>query len=207
MRNEIIIEDVKHIVAEKLRNEATGHDWWHTLRVYNTSMDIAAAEGKGDRLIIGLAALLHDVADHKFGYTDADREAIITDILTPFELSDSVIEQVIYIVNNLSFKQGKNKHVLETIEGRIVQDADRLDAIGAIGIARAFAYGGHKDRPLYDPEHSEDPDSDTIGHFHEKLLLLKDGMHTEAGKQKAVARHTRMGQFLKDFHSEWDGHQ
>ncbi|MFZ2774291.1 MAG: phosphohydrolase, partial [Trichococcus flocculiformis] len=126
---------------------------------------------------------------------------------TPFELSDSVIEQVIYIVNNLSFKQGKNKHVLETIEGRIVQDADRLDAIGAIGIARAFAYGGHKDRPLYDPEHSEDPDSDTIGHFHEKLLLLKDGMHTEAGKQKAVARHTRMEQFLKDFHSEWDGHQ
>ena len=124
MRNEIIIEDVKHIVADKLRNEATGHDWWHTLRVYNTSMDIAAAEGKGDRLIIGLAALLHDVADHKFGYTDADREAIITDILTPFELSDSVIEQVIYIVNNLSFKQGKNKHVLETIEGRIVQDAD-----------------------------------------------------------------------------------
>ena len=186
MRNEIIIEDVKHIVADKLRNEATGHDWWHTLRVYNTSMDIAAAEGKGDRLIIGLAALLHDVADHKFGYTDADREAIITDILTPFELSDSVIEQVIYIVNNLSFKQGKNKHVLETIEGRIVQDADRLDAIGAIGIARAFAYGGHKDRPLYDPEHSEDPDSDTIGHFHEKLLLLKDGMHTEAGKQKCV---------------------
>ncbi|CZQ87827.1 HD domain-containing protein [Trichococcus ilyis] len=206
MRNEIIIEDIKHIVADRLRNEATGHDWWHTLRVYNTSMDIAEAEGKGDRLIIGLAALLHDVADHKFGYTDADRETIITDILRPFELNDTVIEQVIYIVNNLSFKQGKNKHVLETIEGRIVQDADRLDAIGAIGIARAFAYGGHKERPLYDPEHSEETGNDTIGHFHEKLLLLKDGMHTETGKGKALARHERMEQFLKDFHSEWDGH-
>ncbi|CZQ93907.1 Hypothetical protein Tpal_1704 [Trichococcus palustris] len=205
MRNEIIIEDVKHLVAEKLRNESTGHDWWHTLRVYNTAMDIAKAEQQGNPFVIALAALLHDVADHKFGYTDDDREDIITTILTPFEVGDSVIQAVVYIVNNMSFKQGKNKHVLTSIEGQIVQDADRLDAIGNIGIARAFAYGGHKDRPLYNPDRTEGEEGDTISHFYEKLLQLKDKMNTETGKQKALIRHQRMEQFLQDFYDEWDG--
>lgn len=205
MRNEIIIEDVKHFVADKLRSESTGHDWWHTLRVYNTAMDIAKLEKKGDPFVIALASLLHDVADHKFGYTDDDREAMIMTILTRLEVGLSVIEQVVYIVNNMSFKQGKNKHLMETIEGKIVQDADRLDAIGNIGIARAFAYGGHKDRLLYDPDKSEGEADDTIGHFYEKLLLLKDKMNTETGKQKALVRHERMEQFLQDFYDEWAG--
>ena len=108
MRNEIIIEDVKHIVADKLRNEATGHDWWHTLRVYNTSMDIAEAEGKGDRLIIGLAALLHDVADHKFGYTDSDREAIITDILSTFR-AERLRHRACHLHREQPFLQAREK--------------------------------------------------------------------------------------------------
>lgn len=210
-----IVELTKKYVKEKLEKEGSGHDWWHTLRVYNNAVDIARTEeGEINYLVIELGALLHDIADHKFGYTDEDRKNIISNFLNSIKVEKDVIEEVIYIANNISFKSGKNKHILKSLEGKIVQDADRLDAMGALGIGRTFAYGGHVGRLIYNPELDRNilekqndgySESDTITHFYEKLLLLKDKMNTKSGKEKALKRHIFMEQFLDEFYKEWNG--
>ena len=212
MNRKLIIKKTKEFVKAKLEGEGSGHDWWHIVRVYNNALDIAKKEKENDGgsisvFVVGLGALLHDIADHKFGYSDEDRREIIGEFLTGLEVEKKIIDHVVYIANNISFKGGKNKHKMETLEGEIVQDADRLDAIGAIGIGRTFAYGGYKKRVMYDPDcklHIKDK-GDTISHFYEKLLLLKDRMNTKTGYEKAQNRHRVMEEFLENFHSEWNG--
>ncbi|MCK5779654.1 MAG: HD domain-containing protein [Psychrilyobacter sp.] len=216
MKKKYIIEKTKEYVKNKLEGEGSGHDWWHIVRSYNNAVDIAKKENitlkkedkkSVDMFIVELGALLHDIADHKFGYSDDDRKSIITDFLEGLGVEVEVIDHVVYIANNISFKGGKNKHKMETIEGMIVQDADRLDAVGAIGIGRTFAYGGYKKRVMYDPDdHREiDEKEDTVNHFYEKLLLLKDRMNTQSGYEKALSRHRYMEEFLEQFYGEWDG--
>ena len=212
MDKKIIIEKTKKYVKEKLEGEGSGHDWWHIVRAYNNAKDIAERTKNEEKqeidiFVVELGALLHDVADHKFGYSDEDRKTIITDFLGNLEVEEKIINHVIYIANNISFKGGKNKHKMKTIEGMIVQDADRLDAIGAIGIGRAFAYGGYKKRIMYNPEDKRkiEEKEDTINHFYEKLLLLKDKMNTKIGYEKALNRHKFMESFLDQFYNEWNG--
>ena len=200
--NDVVIKNIMSIVREKLEGEGSGHDWWHIVRVYNNAIDIAHKEGNADLFEIKLIALLHDVADHKFGYTDEDRRKTITSILENEDVDRGVIENVVYACNNMSYKSGTNTHKLETIESRIVQDADRLDAIGAIGIARTFAFGGHKGREIYNPESEKEH---TVYHFYEKLLLLKDLMNTDSGREKAKQRHEFLEIYLQEFYDEWDG--
>jgi uncharacterized protein len=200
--NDVVIKNIMSIVREKLEGEGSGHDWWHIVRVYNNAIDIAHKEGNANLFEIKLIALLHDVADHKFGYTDEDRRKIITNILENEDVDRGVIESVVYACNNMSYKSGTNTHKLETVESRIVQDADRLDAIGAIGIARTFAFGGHKGREIYNPESEKEH---TMYHFYEKLLLLKDLMNTDSGREKAKQRHEFLEIYLQEFYDEWDG--
>ncbi len=190
----------------RFQKDYSGHDFPHSMRVYRRAMEICEAEGAGDLLIVGLGALLHDVADHKFGYTDLDRIAIIRDMLIPLNVADEIVQAVIYISNFISFKGGTNTHEMASIEGRIVQDADRLDALGAIGIARTFAYGGHAGRPIYTPVIGPNigEGEDSIAHFYQKLLKLKDKMNTQKGREMAEIRHERLVNFLKDFYEEWD---
>lgn len=207
-----IIKQTKEFVKQRLTGEGSGHDWWHVVRVYNNAREIAKRETSADIFVVALSALLHDVADHKFGFSDDDRRNIITDFLARLQVQSEIIEHVVYIVNNISFKRGTNQHKMTTIEGQIVQDADRLDAIGAIGIARTFTFGGHFNRPMFNPEfdtnivgqdnHTND---DTISHFYEKLLLLKDKMNTASGREFAIIRHQRMEEYLANFYSEWNG--
>ena len=200
--NDGVIKNIMSIVREKLEGEGSGHDWWHIVRVYNNAIDIAQKEGNADLFEIKLIALLHDIADHKFGYTDEDRRKKIINILENEDVDRGTIERVVYACNNMSYKSGTNKHKLETIESRIVQDADRLDAIGAIGIARTFAFGGYKGREIYNPESEKEH---TIYHFYEKLLLLKDAMNTDSGREKAKQRHEFLESYLQEFYDEWDG--
>ena len=200
--NEGVIKNIISIVREVLEGEGSGHDWWHIVRVYNNAIDIAQKEGNADLFEIKLIALLHDIADHKFGYTDEDRRKKIINILENEDVDRGTIERVVYACNNMSYKSGTNKHKLETIESRIVQDADRLDAIGAIGIARTFAFGGYKGREIYNPESEKEH---TIYHFYEKLLLLKDAMNTDSGREKAKQRHEFLELYLQEFYDEWDG--
>ena len=200
--NDGVIKNIISIVREVLEGEGSGHDWWHIVRVYNNAIDIAEKEGNADLFEIKLIALLHDIADHKFGYTDEDRRKKIINILENEDVDRGTIERVVYACNNMSYKSGTNKHKLETIESRIVQDADRLDAIGAIGIARTFAFGGYKGREIYNPESEKEH---TIYHFYEKLLLLKDAMNTDSGREKAKQRHEFLESYLQEFYDEWDG--
>jgi len=215
VNRKLIIKKTREFVKLKLEGEGSGHDWFHIVRVSNNALDIAkkekeSYEGNIDVFVIELGALLHDIADHKFGYNDKDRKDIITNFLLELGVQNEIIDHVVYIANNISFNGGKNKHKMETIEGKIVQDADRLDAIGAIGIGRTFAYGGYKKRVMYIPDSdldikSKEAKEDTISHFYEKLLLLKDKMNTKTGYKKAQNRHRVMEEFLENFHSEWNG--
>lgn len=213
MEKELILDKTKQFVKQKLESEGSGHDWWHVVRVYNNALEIARQTKDVDCFIVKLGSLLHDIADHKFGYTDNDRRRIISDFLRELEVSKEIIEAVVYIANNISFKGGTNKHKLSTIESKIVQDADRLDAIGSIGIGRAFTYGGYANRPMYNPTSNKEnaesingySNNDTISHFYEKLLLLKDLMNTEIGVQKAQRRHEIMQEFLNNFYADWNG--
>ena len=200
--NKDIIEKTKNFVREKLLGEATGHDYWHIERVYNLACNIALKEG-ADLFVVSLAALLHDIADHKFYNGDSQVGGNVTrEWLKQLSVSDEIINHVAHIVETISFKGGTNKEKQNTIEGKVVQDADRLDAIGAIGIARAFAYGGNKNREIYNPEIKPETydkyedyakkQNHTINHFYEKLLLLKDLMNTETGKTIALQRHQFM---------------
>ena len=212
-----ILEATANYVKETLRGAEGGHDWSHTSRVYRTALHIAAGE-EVDHLTVGLGALLHDIADAKFYNGDESigprkAEAFLHSI----EVSEDLIEEVVEIVRNISFKNSlgvaASKHKSKALQ--IVQDADRLDAMGAVGIARAFNYGGFRNRPLYDPnikpetslnkEKYKKSQSPTINHFYEKLLTLKDKMNTETGKKMAAERHSYMLEFLEQFYREWKG--
>jgi uncharacterized protein len=202
-------------VKKKLENAEGGHDWFHIERVYKNALSIAENEVCDDT-VVKLAALLHDIADSKFHNGD---ETVGPEIAREFllinEVEEATIQHVIKIIENISFKGGNTKKEFSSIELDIVQDADRLDAIGAIGIARAFNYGGFKNRPLYNPniapklhmskEEYKNSKAPTLNHFYEKLLLLKDKMNTETGKQIAKERHQFMMNFLSQFYAEWDG--
>jgi uncharacterized protein len=212
--SEIIERTIEH-VRELLSGEGSGHDWFHVERVRNVAVRIAREE-KADLFVVELAALLHDVADWKFA--GGDHEAgprAAREWLASLGVPPPTIEHVTAIIAGLSFKGAGVETPMSTIEGQCVQDADRLDAIGAIGIARAFAYGGHKGRALYDPEVPPQPHASfeaykknagpTINHFYEKLLLLKERMNTEAGKRLAAERHVVLERFLEQFLAEWMG--
>lgn len=200
-------------VKEFFAGDATGHDVWHTVRVYRTALAIGATEPAADRRLVGIATLLHDVDDRKLG-GDANRLPNATGFLQAHGATAAEVAAVTGIIRQVSFK-GRDSTVPDTLEGRIVQDADRLDAIGAIGIARAFAYGGAHGRPLWDPEERPRENmtaaeycarqGDTIAHFHEKLLLLKGMMNTAEGKRLAEARDAYLREFLQEFIAEWQG--
>jgi uncharacterized protein len=210
-----LIDKTIRFVKKTLAQAEGGHDWFHIERVYKNALLIAASE-KCDLEIVQLSALLHDIADSKFH--DGD-ETIGPKTARTFLESENVaqmtIDHVIAIIENISFKGGKVARKFSSIELDIVQDADRLDAIGAIGIARTFNYGGFKNRALYNPEivpnlsmtkeEYKKNEAPTINHFYEKLLLLKDKMNTETGKQIAQERHRYMEDFLEQFYAEWEG--
>lgn len=210
-----LIDHTAAHVRAALSGEGSGHDWWHVYRVWRTARQIALAEG-ADRLVVELAALLHDLGDHKFH--DGDETVgprMAREWLQALAVDAGVIDHVTEIIGDLSFKGAGVATPMRTIEGMCVQDADRLDAIGAIGIARAFAYGGHKGRALYDPAVAPElhtsfdaykrSSAPSINHFYEKLLLLKDLMNTETARAAAAERHRFMEAFLDQFFSEWDG--
>jgi uncharacterized protein len=211
----ILIDKTIAFVKEKLDNAEGGHDWFHIERVYKNSILIAKEEDC-DIMVVKLGALLHDIADSKFH--DGD-ETIGPKTARAFLESENVFEEtinhVINIIENISFKGGNFENKFSSKELEIVQDADRLDAIGAIGIARTFNYGGFKNRALYDPsiapnlnmskEEYKNSNSPTLNHFYEKLLLLKDKMNTATGKKIALERHKYMENFLSQFYAEWEG--
>lgn len=211
-----LISQAKTYVKELLSGEASGHDWFHILRVYNTAKSIAHQMDGVDLEIVELGALLHDVGDHKFhGGDHTVGPKMVTEWLASHHASTEVVQKVVAIVKEISYKGAEVATPMSSAEGQIVQDADRLDAIGAIGIARTFAFGGNKNRLMYDPdvppEMHQDFDSykkttaPTINHFYEKLLLLKDRMNTPVGKKMAIERHVYMEQFLNQFYAEWNG--
>ena len=213
---DIIISSTIDFVRERLSGDSSGHDWWHIYRVWKTSIALAKHYEVADGLIVQLASLLHDIADWKLHSGDCSvGPRIAAGWLSKFPLDDSRIKHICQIIETLSFKGNGVTSKMETLEGMIVQDADRLDAIGAIGIARTFAYGGYKGRSMYTPgvepkyhttaEEYLNSEGTTINHFHEKLLLLKDLMNTEYAKNIAEARHKYMEQFLARFHEEWEG--
>ncbi len=209
----LVIQEIEEIIKRKFENEATGHDWYHIDRVRTMALQIQKEEG-GDPLIIELAALLHDISDHKFNGGDFDLGATLSnEILLSLDVNKETRDHVSRIVKNVSFKGSGEADKMITLEGKIVQDADRIDAIGAIGIARTFAYGGSVGYPIYDPklppqknqsvENYVKNKSHTINHFYEKLLLLKDRMHTNTAKKIAEERTDFMENFLDQFYKEW----
>ena len=218
MYNNEIIESTAEFVKQKFSGEGTGHDWWHMYRVWQLSKTIAANEPEADLYVVELGALLHDIADWKFhgGDEEAGPKAA-REWLSSQNVDEAIILHVEEIIRTVSFKGAGVASNMKTIEGKIIHDADKLDAIGAIGIARTFAYGGANNRAMYDPEHTHEQhdtfeayknnNGPTINHFYEKLLLLKDRMYTDTAKIMAQARHTYMEQFLDEFYSEWDGTQ
>ncbi len=209
------IEKTTDFVKETLDGAEGGHDWFHTQRVFKNAILIAKDE-LVDSLVVQLAALLHDIADSKFH--DGD-ETIgpqkARTFLETIALDPTMIDHIVSIVEHISFKGGNTAQTFMSPELQVVQDADRLDAIGAIGIARCFNYGGFKNRGLYDPSilpnlnmtkaEYKASTAPTINHFYEKLLLLKDRMHTQTGKALAQQRHEFMESFLEHFYSEWNG--
>jgi uncharacterized protein len=215
MNNSDLISRTIQFVKQQLADAEGGHDWFHIERVYRNSLLIAQTE-VCDEIVVKLGALLHDIADSKFH--DGD-ESIAPKTARAYLEGESVDEativHVINIIENISFKGGNFEKKFHSKELEIVQDADRLDAIGAIGIARTFNYGGFKNRPIYDPaiapnlhmtkEEYKSSAAPTLNHFYEKLLLLKDKMNTETGKQIALERHRFMETFLSQFYAEWDG--
>ena len=211
----MILSRTIQFVKQTLEHAEGGHDWFHIERVYRNSVKIAENEDC-NLLVVQLAALLHDIADSKFYNGDETiGPKVARNFLEQENVDSEIINEVIAIIENISFKGGNFEKKYSSIELDIVQDADRLDAIGAIGIARTFNYGGFKNRVLYDPniapktnmtkEEYKKSDAPTINHFYEKLLLLKDKMNTETGKKLAEERHKFMELFLAQFYSEWDG--
>ncbi len=209
-----LINKTIELVKEKLEGTESGHDWFHIERVWKLSLKIQEKEG-GDKLIIELAALLHDIADPKFHNGDETiATKIVTEFLTEQKVDKETIDKVVFIIENMSFKNRKDAPENLPLELKIVQDADRLDAIGAIGIARTFNFGGYKNNLMYHPdiepklnqtkEEYKKSNGTTINHFYEKLLLLKDLLNTETAKEIAEHRHQFMLQFLDEFYKEWN---
>lgn len=215
MTNQNLINDTIAFVKKELENAEGGHDWFHIERVYKNAVLIANGENC-DILIVQLGALLHDIADSKFHDGDetvGPKKARL--FLESKTVSENTITHVVNIIENISFKGGHETKKFSSLELDIVQDADRLDAIGAIGVARTFNYGGFKNRVIYNPEikpnlnmskeEYKNSDAPTINHFYEKLLLLKDKMNTKTGKKIADQRHDFMELFLNQFYAEWNG--
>ena len=211
-----IIANTAEFVKQQFNGESTGHDWWHMYRVWQLSKAIMNTEPAADQYVVEHAALLHDIADWKFH--DGDEEAgprAAREWLLKQGAEEDVILHIEDIIRTISFKGAGVASNMKTIEGKIVHDADKLDAIGAIGIARTFAYGGANKRQMYDPElQPELHDSfdsykksggPTLNHFYEKLLLLKDRMYTKKAQEIAQERHMFMESFLDEFHEEWKG--
>ncbi|MFC7356271.1 HD domain-containing protein [Jejudonia soesokkakensis] len=213
--DQALIENTIHFVKKELKDAEGGHDWFHIERVYKNAKLIAASE-KVNSTIVALGALLHDIADSKFydgDETVGPRKARV--FLASEGVSEEIITHVMKIIKHISFKGGNNPQKFQSKELDVVQDADRLDALGAIGIARTFNYGGFKNRKIYDPaiepkldmtvSEYKNSTAPTINHFYEKLLLLKDRMNTETGKKLAIERHDFMEAFLTQFYAEWEG--
>lgn len=215
MNHQEIIDQTVKFVKETLANAEGGHDWWHIYRVWQLAKKIATTE-KTNLLVVELGALLHDIADAKFN--DGD-ESIgpkkAREFLQSISVEEEIITHVENIIQHISFKGGNFEQAFNSTELAVVQDADRLDAMGAIGIARTFNYGGFKNRAIYNPniqpnlsmskEEYKNSTAPTINHFYEKLLLLKDRMNTTTGKAMATHRHQFMEEFLEEFYNEWEG--
>lgn len=215
MNNDKIISNTVLFVKQTLQNAEGGHDWWHIYRVWKNAKHIALSENV-DQIIVELGALLHDIADSKFNNGDEFiGPKIAKEFLGEQNLDNDKITHIIKIIENISFKGGKETQKFNSLELDVIQDADRLDAIGAIGIARAFNYGGFKNREIFNPEILPDLNmtkeeykkstTPTINHFYEKLLLLKDRMNTSTGKIMAAERHKFMEKYLTQFYKEWEG--
>ena len=215
MNNEQIIAQTAEHIRLKLEGEGSGHDWWHVYRVWKNAIHIGKQE-KADLFVIELAALLHDIADWKFHNGNEDiGPQLAREWLETLSVEESVIAHVCRIIRAISFKGAGVKNTMDSPEGLIVQDADRLDAMGAIGIARTFAYGSSKHREIYNPtvnpqlhtsfEQYKNSEGTTINHFYEKLLLLKNLMNTPTAKKIAEGRHKYMQEFLQQFFLEWEG--
>lgn len=215
MNNSDLINKTIIFVKEKLNDAEGGHDWFHIERVYKNAL-LIAKNTPCDGTVVKLGALLHDIADSKFHNGDETIGPKTARLFLESEhVSEEIIVHVVKIIENISYKGGNFEKKFTSTELDIVQDADRLDAIGAIGVARAFHYGGYKDRTIYDPsiapitnmtkEEYKKNNAPTINHFYEKLLLLKDKMNTETGKQIADERHRFMETFLSQFYAEWEG--
>ncbi len=210
-----IIDQTANFVQKQLADAEAGHDWWHILRVWN-QVQLLLQHEQADRLVCELAALLHDIADSKFhGGDETIGPRIAGEFLSDIGVRPKVVAHVQHIIRNLSYKASLGTVAFHSKELEIVQDADRLDAMGAIGIARAFHYGGYKNRELYHPGIPPQPNQDkeayknstapTINHFYEKLLLLKDKMNTATAKRVAEERHQFMERYLAQFYREWEG--
>ncbi|MDY8137037.1 HD domain-containing protein [Aquimarina sp. 2201CG5-10] len=215
MTNDLLIAKTVDFVKEKLKGAEGGHDWFHIDRVYKNA-NLIASEEDVDLTIVSLGALLHDIADSKFHNGDETvGPKVAKEFLEELSVDKNIIDHVIHIIENISFKGGNTLQKFKSPELDVIQDADRLDAIGAIGIARCFNYGGFKNRALYNPEiepnlnmskeEYKSSTAPTINHFYEKLLLLKDRMNTETGKKLALERHSFMEEFLEQFYKEWEG--
>lgn len=216
MTNQEIIDNTIEYLQQQFAQESTGHDWYHIERVWKLSKQIGEQEGDVDMFTVELGALMHDIADHKFHNGDetvGPKKA--REFLMNLKVDEAVIESVVQIVEEVSFKGMGVPTPMSSKEGAVVQDADRLDAIGAIGVARTFAYGGSKGRPIYDPNikpicHTsfaayKTSTAPTLNHFYEKLLTLRDKMNTPTGKKEAIRRHEFMELFLQNFYQDWDG--
>jgi uncharacterized protein len=212
MEQDKLISATVNFVRDTLKNAEGGHDWWHIHRVWTNAKLINQTE-KTDQLVVELAALLHDIADSKFHNGDEEiGPRTAGNYLQSMNVDADVIEHVQQIIRHMSFKASFDKQSFHSPELEVVQDADRLDAIGAIGIARAFTYGGFKGRELYNPEikpnlnmskeEYKNSSAPTINHFYEKLLLLKDKLNTPTGKVLAAQRHAFMEDYLKQFFEE-----
>ena len=215
MNNQDVILNTIDFVKAALSEAEGGHDWWHIYRVWKTARHIAQYE-QVDMLVVELGALLQDIADSKFHNGDEEigpRKAKL--FLESLQVENDIIIHVVNIINNISFKGGKHTQNFKSPELDVIQDADRLDALGAIGIARTFNYGGFKGRSIYNPEikpnlnltkeEYKNSDAPTLNHFYEKLLLLKDLMNTQAGRKMAEERHNFMLGYLDQFYKEWNG--
>ena len=217
MQDQNLIPNTIEFVKKELEDAEGGHDWFHIERVYKNALLIGKSEDV-DITVVALGALLHDIADAKFHNGDETvGPRVAREWLESQSVKEELIQHVVDIINNISYKGGKNKRTISTIELDVVQDADRLDAIGAIGIARTFNYGGFKNHKIYDPgvpvnmnmskEEYKKSTAPTLNHFYEKLLLLKDLMNTESGKKIAQKRHNYMQGFLDQFYKEWNGEE
>ena len=214
MKVENILLEVATYVEQKLSGEGSGHDWWHIVRVRNMAKKLALAEG-GDSFICQLAALVHDLVDDKLVADEGLALAEVRDLLTRLGVRSDQTDQVLAIIQAISYKGGSQNHLDLTLEGQIVQDADRLDAMGAIGVARTMAYSGYHGRVIHDPEVAvrqnmtleeyRSHQGTAITHFYEKLLLLKDLMNTKTAKELAKGRHAFLEAYLDQFFAEWDG--